>query len=809
MELPPGVYPWARRYPWLKVRHFRGADDDQFRRTWVEALLDAFALAFGESWPYVSGTENPDAHVRSARTGVSTLIDWVCSLPCGTTGLKSLKELSAWWRRVSVHDRLVGVERPPFLPTLPSVFRGCLSLDGYTSNERARKLFQLSRFARAGPGPLPCQVSEAKLQHKLDLTRRFRVARATRRSLRNFARIWARKKLEGLAVSFPQSTSATYESSRAKGGLTEQVRSAVQQLKGERLTYALAQRLVRVCSDLEYQALPEGTIHALGVHDEHEEPELVGDLLFPYLEDYLFLGVGPQEWEVLREHLYGYAAMCIRMDSRLGCGELPAARQAAVEERGMKVRIVTPVSADVTYVSSVINSLLLRMMVRDPRLNPKSSTPLLDGLGRFSTVPGLIARSVDLTRASDLIPHEVALSLVEGLCDGAGWSPFLKQAFRLAAGPHILRFDDGSTAVTSGGILMGSGVTWPLLSLYNLWLWEGAWTSLGRATSESLIRRRVRIVGDDLLGVAPLEVSQQYTRRLVATGGSPSWGKDLLSREYGVLVEELAHLDALVPSHLPTISVRSLQPTSRVERDGSVVPSWAYGPALGNLWEKHGRPGWLLTAISDRYARDIEALRHHGLNPLLPREFGGGGFPSKDDGRSAIASLRPKWARALRCAMSQSEVGVALMSSLQTVWSDRFESVLHEGVADFWRRASADSFVPGGGEGEELGDDHPTRAQCCEAAVAAVEAAMRLVAPSRVRARHLTPRRVRKDLERRIERLNALVPYPRLTDRPSDLANGLERWLLANVRARVHKASLLPVVESSSAHLVGAWFAPE
>jgi len=117
-----------------------------------------------------------------------------------------------------------------------------------------------------------------------------------------------------------------------------------------------------------------------------------------------------------RSLLLGYAAMALRVNRRLKRKDLPLCRQAGVKEKSSKVRGVTPLDSSVTYMASILNSLLLSLLDQDLRVNAKSATPADDAAAVLWTQEGDILRSVDMSRATDLIPHNLALALVTGLC---------------------------------------------------------------------------------------------------------------------------------------------------------------------------------------------------------------------------------------------------------------------------------------------------------------------------------------------------------------------------------------------------------
>jgi len=469
-----------------------------------------------------------------------------------------------------------------------------------------------------------------------------------------------------------------------------------------------------------------------------------------------------------------------------GGDDLPLVRQVVIRERGCKTRIVTPCVGALSYMSMFMNSLLLSLLETDQRLKS-----VRDVACECSWEPhfGEVYRSVDMSRATDLMPHDLVRGMVEGICAGLALPPFLRDVFRLCTGP-VRMLTSGKWVTTNRGILMGLGTSWPLLSLYNLWLWESAWNTT--IPDQVKRRNRVRIVGDDLGSIAPFVVSDKYTSLLVQTGGSPSYGKDYTSHLGLVVLEELF----ISGKHYPTISVRGVQPVSSVKKGGLEHP-WMQGPQLAELCSKFGHPEWLTSYLMRRFALPILRLHESGVPAHLPRELGGGGFPGKPVNLS-LASLGPNWVRALRCAMSQGLTGSHLQP-LVSAWKDRFEGLLTEWEGDFWRSAQAyaldDHRV---GDMGEYGID-PTEQEVMTQVLSVVSATKALVQSPNVRVVHMTPGLVRRRLNKVLQGLNSLVPYPKLTDKPKDMWAGIYDFL-NELRKPVCKVFMLPTAELMSTH---------
>jgi hypothetical protein len=356
--------------------------------------------------------------------------------------------------------------------------------------------------------------------------------------------------------------------------------------------------------------------------------------------------------------------------------------------------------------------------------------------------------------------------------------------------------------------MMGVGTSWPLLSLYNMWLYDGAWSQAGKARIATRFRRsRVKTVGDDLMGLCPTVVSEAYTRRLVSTGGCPSFGKDVSSKRRGMLAEELMEPGLVVlrpprrvvmePTLIPSVSVKLLCPEA-----GDVgKPPFARGPDLEPITKVLGTTGERI--ISHRYRTVLSKLRKFGVPPFLPREFGGAGFPSVKLANDAVHSLRPKWARALRCIMSQPIEGSLRASRLVGAWRDSHGYALPSWESDFWIAASREALesFPGMTQSEKEGKANPPRLlESQERLLQAVIAVKRMVrAPPKVRRVNLSLPGVSRKLSEAIDKLNRLVPYPRLTDPPRELRKGWEllREQLNRPISRLAECDMTTVLASS------------
>jgi len=761
--------------------------------SWVSAVLDAYALSFGSAWNHVSTTKVTDTHVRTARRGVIKLVKWVLGLwgaksPFKEALLKT-KAFANWLRRRAVRDLVEGFDVPDGVPSVSLIFAGALSLKGYGYDEQSRIIHQFSRFGRAGPLPVREQVGESCTVHTADLGRRFEPHTKYAKSMYRYAYRWAYGRVKSMTATFPTSLSSTMFRKVKEGGLLEDMRQASLALKG-RLWSVSLESMVKKCTHgilslsrmINYEGLVKG--------------DLIGDNLFKGFDwdssdDY-------SEHSSFVVHGYCFISMALEvMIIRVNPDDLPEIRQVAIEERGMKVRLVTPIIGCLTYISMFLNSILIQALDTDVRVAP-SNPNHFEGLEGNPLASGDIWISVDMIRATDLIARSSAKAMSAGLAKGLGLSPFLSEALELCIGDYKMTTLDGLTVNCRSGILMGSGVSWPILCIYNLWLWDTSWKRYDPL--DRVRRKKVKVCGDDLLGQAPPAVSKNYTSLLGKTGGGTSKGKYTESYHFGVLVEELIDAKGVV---LRTSSVRIIQPASSKEGK-KVIPAWALGPQLDLLWKQMGSPRWLLDYIHFRHQGPMRVLNHMGINASLPRCFGGGGYPCLSVAQQ-LENLCPFWKRSLRVAMSQGEHGLHFQS-FSGVWSDRYGAVLDSVQLDIMR-SDQSALITSSSRIQEFGDiitlPTLTSDELIQRAISVASATAALSSNVQIRLAVVTPSYLAKRLESVKSHLNSLVPYPALTDPSRDLAAGLIKFREQIIDKPHSTLALLNIVNGMSTRIVG------
>jgi hypothetical protein len=178
----------------------------------------------------------------------------------------------------------------------------------------------------------------------------------------------------------------------------------------------------------------------------------------------------------------------------------------AIPERGEKVRVASLHPAYLTHYSRCIAEYTLPFLKWFG-----ASKDILRGKPIFLKGPrGAQVYSADLTAASDWIHHRVGRAVLEGLLTGLGMPQLdIDAALRCVEGYKIVGEStilDGQTTVR--GCHMGLGSTWTILSILNIWA----------AVTAGAPKGSFKVCGDDLVGLWPLEVVQEYERNIQQIG---------------------------------------------------------------------------------------------------------------------------------------------------------------------------------------------------------------------------------------------------------------------------------------------------
>ena len=228
-------------------------------------------------------------------------------------------------------------------------------------------------------------------------------------------------------------------------------------------------------------------------------------------------------------------------------GYIPQCKPLLLPERGNKFRIATISSAPLVVAGQRINAVLLKLLktfqvtaysLRGDKGIPKPLRAAVAAYGGDAIGQDCEFISTDLSKASDFIPHKVALMVWEGI-----WSaikdelpPSYKEVGKLLLGPMEVIADDDVTVkalrgyprITTRGILMGLPLTWTVLSVLNMYAAHRAMLDMEQIDkSFRTLNRRMNkksllpyiICGDDMAAYWPEKVSVLYMNHLHATCG--------------------------------------------------------------------------------------------------------------------------------------------------------------------------------------------------------------------------------------------------------------------------------------------------
>lgn len=347
-------------------------------------------------------------------------------------------------------------------------------------------------------------------------------------------------------------------------------------------------------------------------------------------------------------------------------------RVSVVRERGLKVRVVSSSPRAI----QILGHLSRKRILAGLRKTTSAAMPLL-GLPDEAISDQLrgaaceVLVSTDLTRASDLIPLELAESITRGLESAGKLTALEAQVLRSMFGPQSLLYPDGDKVTSCRGILMGMPSTWCYLSLLHTWWWDKCirdeCAHRGVSYSEGVRRNRFITCGDDALFCGWRAVSDRYSALVQACGGQPSPGKHFITsgqRLRGVFLERLFEVRAecgflVEVKRLNAVPVRGLvRPEAPLDlaKDYPTLTlphGLKYLLAVSAAYDSNAACKPRLDAWAVRRAPWLTSYaRSLGLLPGIPLRAGG--FPL---GQPTQQSLR----RAAAMIQGEESVGISLL----------------------------------------------------------------------------------------------------------------------------------------------------
>jgi hypothetical protein len=228
------------------------------------------------------------------------------------------------------------------------------------------------------------------------------------------------------------------------------------------------------------------------------------------------------------------------LDQCINRGRIPRMNPLLLLERGMKYRLATISEAPLVVAGQRLNKRIINLLRNHPSteysFSGEKSTPrpIRKGVHAFSRLKNLEFVSTDLTAASDYIPHEIAQAVWKGIWEAIGeeFPKHYETVGYVLLGPMMLAKEyltdaqerplwDVVDKMTTRGILMGLALTWPVLSILNLFGAEMAMNQYAREHEEfNHLRRNHKayrpfvICGDDMAAAWPRPVTDLYFNQL-------------------------------------------------------------------------------------------------------------------------------------------------------------------------------------------------------------------------------------------------------------------------------------------------------
>lgn len=547
------------------------------------------------------------------RRWAMALLRYVSRPSCIDGKMKKAKTYFALCREIAVTgDEGKWGDQPP-VPSVP----------GSSKIERRTLLHQVSRVSRCLREAGSDLVSESLKDHWELSQSVFETPQSQRNSFKRFLR--NRFSADSKATWGGVGSAASFLRKKCDGGAAQEIKEITDTFREQELTLLelkeLAAKVPGFIGELVTKVADLAPLEPKVI--SHKKARLEGWLPRYRVDTVFFLydknsELSLEDWEVARERLFSLTASWFAIDF----SKLPSCRQVAIKERGYKVRVATPLEAPFRYLLSIINGALLAKLEECPQttsaLHGCPAEELDWSLGRKTN----LVFSADLKAATDHFPHDLMFDAADEL--SGGWPDELRALFLRAVGPHLLSNTQGQEVQTSRGILMGSPVSWPLLSMYSAWLHCESGSDGWHA-----------VCGDDYIGCHTYGTYRRYLAERTATGGIGSVGKDILGTcSIGVFAEELVSVGRC--RWIPTVSVRAVLGDPK-----SGLPAWSQGPEVSEALRKLHWPRSDENRLCERlHKSQINMLRRNKIDPFAPRWAGGAGFPGTPHSGTLLCARR-------------------------------------------------------------------------------------------------------------------------------------------------------------------------
>jgi hypothetical protein len=219
---------------------------------------------------------------------------------------------------------------------------------------------------------------------------------------------------------------------------------------------------------------------------------------------------------------------CLRtLAVNLGCFGMREMVPVSITQLGGKIRVITKhPAAQVTCARHLMNTWVKILKNVGPCRILNGKGVMLKKMG--SSHKEVRFFSADLTKATDLIAHDLAKRVAGRLMDELWPGHWMNAAVLDLFGPKDIQSDiKWLNGQTESGIHMGLGPTWVVLSLINI----------GCARLAGARWRSFAVCGDDLIGWWPEDVRDRYVKNLTDCGLEVNMSKSYWSESTGVFCE--------------------------------------------------------------------------------------------------------------------------------------------------------------------------------------------------------------------------------------------------------------------------------
>jgi hypothetical protein len=360
------------------------------------------------------------------------------------------------------------------------------------------------------------------------------------------------------------------------------------------------------------------------------------------------------------------------------------AKATVVPERGFKARIVTTLQADTRIALEAFSNRIRPVIQTLPGCGKIWSSDW-DNVSEFlqelrgTSHPFSWIRSADLSTSTDTIPHDVLYAMVDGICMALDIPPTSEvyHMLLITSGPTTIIYPDGHEIISGRGTLMGSPMSFIFLNILHAFICEKA----------GIVFKRQK--GDDLVFPCTRSESENYSAWMKTFGFSFSVGKDYLAK--GFTFCELGWCPG-------SDRIFSETPCRRL-RAGDKDSTFTLEEQLRMPHEVARRTG---KSFSAGNKSQLAWFRSHGLDPYLPVELGGCGYPSPRGLVAYIAHLRAGVSCRLRWLLEDASLEQATMllseisysRSRSRDWIDRRNTVEFISVFANTGLVVADDSVP-------------------------------------------------------------------------------------------------------------------